>query len=222
MASNDRDTLVFRWFLIAEALLLCAIEACVVCSLGMLTNVSMYLSVLVAVGFALHHYVLNGKVARGDYANLIVCGLVTTAAADLFMTLLPFGWAIIPGFVLFCVVQSIYAVYLRVDTRALVSRAALIAMSIAVLACVHMLTPINVAGMAYLVFHLCNVVRAWRLCGRGVPLLFCAGLTCFFLCDASIAVRMLSTGVVHNIAAFLVWVFYVPAQALIALATASR
>ena len=72
----------------------------------------MYASVLTGTAVALYFFSRYGSRPGNARANIVVMGLVATALADLFLTLIDAEWSRLPGFVLFCVTQAIYGVYL--------------------------------------------------------------------------------------------------------------
>ncbi len=80
-----------------------------------------------------------------------------------------------------------------------------------------MLSAGNVAGILNLTLILFNVIDAWTVKRVKPSLIFKIGITLFLLCDFSILFRGLDLGTVSDISAFLVWIFYIPAQVLIVL-----
>jgi hypothetical protein len=158
-----------------------------------------------------------GRNAQRNRANIIALGMAVTMAADLFLTLIDTGWSLLPGFILFCLVQVIYAVYLGTGRRGVIAR---VVACIAVLLAFRfagMTDPVTVFGGIDLALLLCNAVTAWISAKESVSRLFKIGITLFLCCDVSIALRTLLTGTVHDVAQFMVWIFYVPALVFITL-----
>lgn len=202
-------------YLVVQVVLLLLIKVGEAFSLGRFTNVSMYVSVVTGTAVALYFFSRYGSRPGNAHANIIVAGLVATALADLLLTFIDTEWARLPGFALFCVTQAIYGVYLGLSPRALIARACTAVVLIVLMGIAGNLTFANAIGLINISLVLCNAVQAWIGRNADVSLLFKIGITLFFLCDASIAVRTLTSGTVHVVVAFLVWAFYVPAQTLI-------
>ena len=148
-------------------------------------------------------------------ANLIAYGLFATCAADFFLTLISSSASYLPGLVLFCVVESIYMIYLRSGVVSIAVRTVLLVAGLFALSATHMLSATTAVGVLNMVLIVVNVPQAWLSKKADAPLLFKLGITLFLGCDASIMVRTLTTGTVHDIAAWIVWTCYVPAQILI-------
>ena len=217
MKNGLQNNSMIRVFLVAEAILLVLIKACELFALGRVTNAVMYLAVLgngVVTFFFWYHY---GRNAQKNRASIIALGIAVTMAADFFLTLIDTSWSLLPGFILFCAVQVIYAVYLGMGRRGVAVR---VAVCIAVLLAFRfagMTDPVTVFGGIDLALLLCNAVTAWFSAGKSVSRLFQIGITLFLGCDVSIALRTLLTGPVHDVAQFMVWIFYVPALVFITL-----
>ena len=103
------------------------------------------------------------------------------------------------------------------NPRALLARACVAVGLMVIIGLAGKLTFPNAVGLINISLILRNAVQAWTGKDAYVSMLFKVGITLFFLCDASIAVRTPSVGTVHDVVAFLVWSFYVPAQTLIML-----
>lgn len=119
LAQNDagEKRLVIA-YLVVQAILLLLIKACEAFSLGRLTNIAQYASVIFGSALAMYFFTRYGRRAGNERTNIIVAGLATTALADLFLMLIDTDWSILPGFVLFCVTQAIYGMYLGLNPRA--------------------------------------------------------------------------------------------------------
>lgn len=207
-------TIVFAYFAV-EVILFVLIHACEIFELGLLTNVSMYSSVVLGTVVALWFYARFGKSAGDKRANIIVAGLVATAVSDIFLTLIDTEWTLLPGFVAFCVTEVVYWGYVGFSLRSLVARIGTMIALFALIWSVGELTFSHAVGLIDIALVLCNAAQAWLNRKTGVSLLFAIGITLFFCCDASIAVRILSAGVVHDVSTLLVWASYVPAQVFI-------
>ena len=202
-------------YLAVEVVLFALIHVCEIFELGLLTNVSMYASVVLGTIVALWFYARFGKSAGNKRANIIVAGLIATAVSDIFLTLIDTEWTLLPGFVAFCVTEVVYWGYVGFSLRSLVARIGAMIALFALIWSMGELTFSHAVGLIDIALVLCNAAQAWLNRKTGVSLLFAIGITLFFCCDASIAVRILSAGVVHDVSALLVWVFYVPAQVFI-------
>ena len=147
--------------------------------------------------------------------DLVAWALLATLAGDFFLTLIGTEDVFVPGVLMFCVTQLLYAAYLRPGRASVISRAVLGAAGILVLGLSGRLTAASALGAADLALLSMNVITAWTRARENTPLLFRIGLTLFLLCDFSIALRFVTAGAVRAAAAFLVWVFYAPSQVLI-------
>lgn len=82
-----------------------------------------------------------------------------------------------------------------------------------------LLSPLNAVSLFYFTNFLCNVLQSWSLRGRGTRL-FSAGLTLFLCCDLCVGVFNQPGLFPQALDAFArvgMWLFYLPAQVLIAL-----
>lgn len=220
MENSLRNKSIIRVFLVIEGILLVLIKVCELLALGRLTNVIMYLAVLGNGAVTFFFWYLYGRNSQSKRANKIALGMAVTMVADLFLTLIDTNWSLLPGFILFCIVQVIYAMYLGMGKRGAIVRIVLcIAVPIA-LYFAGVTDPVTVIGVIDLVLLLCNAVMAWFSARDKVSLLFKIGITLFLGCDVSIALRTLTTGAIHDVAKFMVWIFYVPALVFITLSYA--
>ena len=181
--------------------------------------------VLIAINFILmlcfvkrYHSSISGF---HDYA--IPFALTVTLIADVFTCLLPDLYIV--GVIAFCMVQTIYMLYLGVNRYNLLVRVlAYVALFIAVKPDTIFLY-FGCYSMANLFV---NVVTAWYRYARSKHspaqpiavqeiLLFAIGISCFLGCDTSITIRGLTDAqsTIHFVCNLLAWVFYTPSQILI-------
>ena len=198
-----------------ELVILIAIKICDATQPYTVRGIVMYAAIAVNTVVAIYYYCRHGRRQRAD---LIAYALFVTAAADVFLTLIGTDALLLPGFALFCVVEIIYAVYLKSGWPSVIARAALYAVLLLAVGHMGMLTLPYAVGLFNIVLILVNVIQAWRSKKHCAPMHFRIGITLFLCCDMSILVRTLATGTLHDIIAWLVWIFYVPAQVLIVLA----
>lgn len=164
-----------------------------------------------------------GSRISGFHNFTIPIAMTMTLIADVFTCLIPDLYVI--GVIAFCVVQTIYMIYLGINLISLLSRAALYVILFIIFKPTELFMYFGCYSMANLVV---NVVMAWiRYASmkktKAQPiavreaLLFAIGISCFFGCDSSIAVRGMidSQGMVYLLMNLLAWVFYTPSQILI-------
>ena len=160
--------------------------------------------------------------------------LLFTLAADTVLVLLDrwYFW----GVLLFCIVQTFYALVLRGKTGVLIVRIGCFLLVTAALFLLHMAEPLTVAS-AYSITQLTiNMALAWvrvfrrkrtadsdRIGQKGAGTLLAAlGLSLFFLCDVSVGIFNLNYSIhgytmLTRVSGFLMWVFYLPSQVLLVL-----
>ena len=205
-------------YLVSEGLLLCLIEVGKVCGWSVqAVRILMYTAILIntiIVGYCFCH---SGTNRTKSSDRLVAYAIFTTAAADFFMTLIGVERGFLPGIILFCCVQIIYALYLRLTIKLLLIRIAFFAAGLIALNMAGMLSLSNALGFLDLTLLLVNAVIAWMPVGTKTSLLFRIGITLFLCCDLSITFRDLTIGDMHAIIDFLVWIFYIPSQAAITL-----
>ena len=191
----------------------------------------------------------GGKRARDAFwPELILPGLAFTAAADLFLVLLDRSW--VTGVILFCVVQTIYALSLLRTWKNWLIRVIVVIVLLAAFGKVGILD-VNYGFSAYNIGMLCtNVVTAFYCYLKKPPygqnelgknektgdtkadmraglLLFATGLLLFAGCDTTLGIRNLTYGMdafhtLYQICFWLVWICYMPSQVLITLAYRRR
>ena len=219
--NTQRENNLLRWYMIIEAALLVLIKTVQSMHAGRVINVCMFAAIAVNTAVTAYYYLRCSRKLEDRRANLIAYGLFATFFADLFATLLASGFnsvSYIFGVACFCVVEIIYAVYLRAGRGSVILRIAIAAAGLIILRAAGMFKAGLALGLINMVLILANVIDAWAGRQSDIPMLFRLGITLFFACDLSIAIRTLTSGGVHQAAAFVVWIFYVPAQLLITLA----
>ncbi len=205
-------------YLFFEMFLLCLVEIgeCAGWS-DLAVQILMYTAILINTAAAAHHFYKAGVNRKKDSDSLVAYALFVTAAADFFMTLIGSAAVFLPGVILFCLVQMIYALYLGSVGKWLPIRTVLFAVCLLLLRTAGMLTTENAFGLLDICLLLVNTVLAWTQVREKTSWLFRIGITLFLCCDLSITLRTLTTGSVHDMINFLVWIFYIPSQAAITL-----
>lgn len=205
-------------YLFIEAALLSLVETGKCAAWSDLTiQMFMYTAILLNAVITAFHFFNSGAYRKKDHRNLVAYAIFATAAADFFMTLIGTPAAFLPGVILFCLVQGIYALYLSPFVKWFLIRAGVFAVSVLGLKAAGMMDLKNVLGLLDISLLLINTGLAWTLARKKTSRLFKTGITLFLCCDCSIALRTLTSGSTHDIIDFLVWIFYVPSQAAICL-----
>lgn len=179
----------------------------------------MYLAIIVNTVVTAYFFVRYGVKIR-SWDNFIALGLFMTCMADYFVTLILVKT---PGFVLFCVVELIYAIYLKPSVKNVILRILIYVLALILIGRAGIMNFSNAVGLFNVTLVMVNVVCAWikyYKTRHRYDLIFACGIAFFFACDFSILLRSLSTGTLQEIVAFLVWIFYVPSQVLIVLSYA--
>lgn len=152
---------------------------------------------------------------RGADGAITAAALVFTAAADAF--LLFSGNHLLAGVLLFWIVQGLYAVRLfrwRHWQRSILFSVRLLPF----IAFFSRMTPLFAAALVYFVNIVINLIECGRLPAQNAKTkLFTAGLALFVCCD--ICVGAWNLNLLPRVSHFFIWVFYLPAQALIALSS---
>lgn len=172
-----------------------------------------YASILLCLLFS-----LGWSLGGGD--KLVSAALAFTLGADTFLLLLNSRYFL--GVLLFCAVQGLYLLRIvqRNGGRSLwLPRLGLFLLALALLARLGLLSPLNAVSLFYFTNFLCNVLQSWSLRGRRLRL-FAAGLSLFLCCDLCVGVfnqpGLFPQGL-YSFAQVGMWLFYLPAQVLIAL-----
>lgn len=222
--NTQRDRKLIKAYIIITVALLVLIKTVQIMNAGTVSrHVCMFTTIAVNTAVTAYFYLLYGRKIEDRHSNLIAYGLFATFIADLFATLLATGTksaSYICGIACFCLVEIIYAVYLRAGKQTVILRVVTIAAGLIILGAAGMLKAGMALGLINLILVLVNVIDAWLGKRIDAPMLFRIGITLFCACDLSIAVRTVSSGDIRQTAAFVVWIFYVPAQLLITLAYA--
>ena len=181
--------------------------------------------VLIAINFALMLYFVmryrSNMSGFRDYA--IPLALTVTLIADVFTCLVPDLYVI--GVIAFCMVQTIYMLYLGVSRYNLLAR---VLVFIALFIAAKPDTVFLYFGCYSMTNLVVNVATAWYRYAKSLKshaqpiavqelLLFAVGISCFLGCDTSIMIRGLtdSQSAINIICNLLAWVFYTPSQILI-------
>ena len=120
----------------------------------------------------------------------------------------------------FCTVEILYAVYLKAGTGSVIVRAALFVAGLIGLKKAGMLNAESALGILNVTLVMVNAIDAWAAKRRDAALLFKIGITLFFLCDATVMLKVVTHGGVRTALSFMTWLFYVPAQVLLTLSYA--
>ena len=154
----------------------------------------------------------------GTRANLVAFALFATVVADFFLTFISTEEFYLPGIAVFCVVQLIYAAYLKPGRAWFACVAVLYAAALIATASAGMLNVLAALGALDIALISANTLCAWLPGREGVSLVFRIGITLFLACDVSILIRSVSTGALADASNLLIWTFYAPSQVLITLA----
>lgn len=184
-----------------------------------------YAGVLLCLAFAV---VMNFFIKDKDTLILTVA-LVFTAISDLFILVLNKWYQI--GLITFIATQSVYLYRMYVDRIEKIK----LTLVVRVLAAAVLMAVMDIMmkdGLNFMIAEVCvyivmlvgNVVDAFLLVRKGViNIVFAAGLLLFLGCDicvgldnASMVVSSLDLGSAARAVNFLIWVFYLPSQVLIA------
>lgn len=182
------------------------------------SNPIKYAGILLCLGYSFY-------LAHGGGSRLVPAALVFTALADVFLLLLNTHYAL--GVVLFCVVQGLYLVriFCRSGGRSLWGlRLALFVLALLALKALGLLIPLNVLALFYFTNFLCNALASLS-CPRRAMRLFSLGLWLFLCCDICVGLFQSPELVSPAVGAFVqvgMWLFYLPAQVLIALSGANQ
>ncbi len=152
-----------------------------------------------------------------DHSNTLIGGLLMTAVADIFLTLIGTENFYLHGFICFCIVELIYALYLKTSAFGYLIRFNIYIIALIVFVLTGKATVVYCAGLLNIVLVLTNALSAWATEKMPTPLYFKLGLTLFFLCDISVVGCGATTGTAYEIFYTLAWLFYAPSQILITL-----
>ena len=177
--------------------------------------------------------VMRVKKAGGDTALWgIPLAVFTTLLADCFLVLAnnfsklglidfisPLGSNMI-GFLIFGMVQVIYAVYLGLNKYRLVIRIGFYLGFTGIMFALDMLTLDRFIACLSMTQLILNLIYGWIEHGKKhtrASLLLAIGLSPFLACDALIMTRMVIPhhGFLYEAVRFMVWVFYIPSQVVL-------
>ena len=151
------------------------------------------------------------------HENLVCLALVITLFADFFLTLLGGDLYGTIGVAFFCILESVYAVYLKSPVPMIVARVVLFVALIVAALILHRLTITTAVAVLNISILTFNLVDAWSAKRFDAGLLFKIGITLFFIGDLCVGLRAVTSGNLREVAAFLVWIFYLPTQVLLTL-----
>ncbi len=182
-------------------------------------NALMYLSIVCNTLFMLYFCLTYGRENANRHENLIALALYITLVADLFLTYLGRDYAI-PGVLCFCLVETVYAFYLKSPLRSVILRAVIFVLLFAAAIFTKNLSVLNTLALINISILAVNVFDAWEAKRMKPMIPFRIGITLFFLCDLCVGLSDLLGGVFGSVTGSLIWVFYIPSQVLIALSYA--
>ena len=228
---------ILQWiYIIAEAAVLVLLKTLELLQRGPALQTGLMYGVIVlntCVAFLLSPRRISfRRAAEGEQAALrslfLFLGLFMTLAADTVLVLLNRNYPL--GVLFFCFVQTLYGISLRPEMPVVWFRTA---GSLLVAAVVFSgISAALYAASAWSILQLSlNVIEAWRVFRADRSenekrlLLFALGLSLFWCCDISVGIYNLSaaaSGMLSSVSGFLMWVFYLPSQALLVLAAWNR
>ena len=209
---------VFVLFLALEAVLYAAFLTWDLTIGGRGSNPIKYAGILLCLGYSLY-------LERRGGSRLVPAALTLTALADVFLLLLDSHYAL--GVGLFCLVQGLYLVRIFRSNggKSLWGlRIVLFLLAPLVLKRLGLLLPLNVLALFYFSNFLCNALASLGCPGRNMRL-FSLGLWLFLCCDLCVGLFQSPELASPAVGAFVqvgMWLFYLPAQVLIALSGANH
>ena len=182
----------------------------------------MFSSIVLNALIALYFFAAHGRKTLVRSTNLIPLALLITVFGDLFLTLLGGPQLMLPGVICFCIVETIYAVYLKSTLASIILRACILMALCIGAALTNNISVLNIAAIVDISVLACNVIDAWRAKKMDPGMLFKLGITLFFFCDLCVGLSSLLDGTIGSVVSFMIWVFYIPSQVLITLSYAKR
>lgn len=182
-----------------------------------------YLAIIINTIVTLYFFFAHGRKAFADgrnaerHENLVCLALVITLFADFFLTLLGGDFYGTIGVCIFCILESVYAVYLKSPVLSIIARAILFVLLGIAAYLTHHLTLTVVVAVLNIAILTVNLIDAWSAKRFDAGLLFKLGITLFFIGDLCVGVRAVTNGNIREVATFLVWIFYIPTQMLLTL-----
>ena len=231
--SNIINPKIFYGFCITEFLILVVLKiVSAVAAESVIEGCIMFSAILINALFMLFLTFQVKKADKDPMVKGIPLAVFTTLLADCFLVLAyalssngvikfitPLASNMI-GFFIFGLVQVVYAFYLGLTKRRLVIRVGFYLLFIVVVYAMNMMTLDRLIACLSMSQLILNVVYAWIENNKKRTidsLLLAIGITLFFGCDAFIMLRMLLTpaGFIYSAICFMVWVFYIPSQAVL-------
>lgn len=217
-------------YIVIEGCFLAAIKITEFTAPMSVVRIIRYAAIIVNTIVALYFFFVHGRKAfaggsadqnvgreAARHENLVCLALVITLFADFFLTLLGGVLYGTIGVAIFCILESVYAVYLKSPLPSIIARVVLfVALIVAALA-FHHLTITTGAAVLNISILTVNLIDAWSAKRFDAGLLFKIGITLFFVGDLCVGLREVTSGGVKEVAAFLVWIFYLPTQVLLTL-----
>lgn len=181
-------------------------------------------------------FIIGNRGHDKEDVRLLQIAFCFTASADLCLVILKYH---ILGIILFCFVQMTYIVRHNRGTGT-GFRLSIIILSIIIVFLLELIInnfnfgvngidkKLIMIGSIYSILLCCSVFTAWRtFSGKLYPKYSCyfisMGMTLFFLCDINVGVSGVISDIFINginigaVSRFLVWIFYLPSQVLLAL-----
>lgn len=209
---------ILTLFLALEAVLYTAFLCWDLTIGGRGSNPIKYTGILLCLAYSLY-------LERRGGSRLVPAALTLTALADIFLLLLDVHYAL--GVLLFCLVQGLYFVRIVRSNggRSLWGlRIILFVLALLALKGLGLLIPLNVLALFYFTNFLCNALASLGCSGQNMSL-FSVGLWLFLCCDLCVGLFQNPQLVSPVVGAFVqvgMWLFYLPAQVLIALSGANQ
>lgn len=207
---------VLPLFLTVEAILYAAFLIWDLTVGGPGSNPIKFAGILLCLAYSLY-------LSRQGGCRLVSAALALTVLADVFLLLLNAHYAL--GILLFCGVQGLYFIRIvRGGGRNLWGlRLGLFLLSLVVLNLLGLLIPLNILALFYFTNFFCNALASLSCSGRSMRL-FSISLWLFLCCDVCVGLFQNPQLVPPAVSAFVsvgMWLFYLPAQVLIALSGAN-
>ena len=192
-----------------------------------------YSEIVLNTVMAIWIYISYGRFKSQSRENLIALALLITCGADFFLTLNGGGTMFTPGVTLFCIVETVYMIYLNPDKINLLFRAVLLILLTLIAWRLGLLTIGILLGVLNISLLTANMFAAWVIARREKDkpsllrtiqntqdkpsLLFAIGMTLFLICDINVGLEVIfpEGTAIYTAAYFTVWTVYIPAQVLI-------
>lgn len=220
--NTETEKTLIKAYIAAEAVILVVIQTAVLMRSAHL-SAYMYSAIVVNTAVTAYFYAVYGRTVRCRRVNLIAYALFMTLAADWFLTFTTAdygGMTYVYGLLAFCMVEILYAAYLRPDPVSVFARVLSWTAGAFALYRAGMLTAEPALGLLNMILITMNVTDAWTSGRRDISMLFRKGITLFLCCDLTVMLRVLTSGTVSETVDFMTWIFYVPAQLLLTLSYA--